>query len=145
MLFLGFEDVFEQLAAHVIAEPLAIGDPGLEVGNRGHFQAQIAIQRLARALTDQQLAELLQVRQAVEEQDALDEPVGVLHLVDRLLVLVLGEFRVTPVPVHARMQEILIDRGQFVVQRLVEVADDLRIAFHFCSLPVRAQRGTNRL
>ena len=56
--------------------------------------------------------------------------IGVLHLVDRFLVLVLGELLVAPVLVHAAMQEILVDRGELVVQRLVEVLDDFGVALH---------------
>src|SRR3546814_18740617 len=60
----------------------------------------------------------------------LEQPIGVLHLVDRLLVLVLGQLGVAPVPVHAGMQEILVDRGQLVVEHLVEKLDDLGITLH---------------
>ena len=57
-----------------------------------------------------QLAEILQVRQALEEQDAFDDDVGVLHLVDRLAVLVVAQLVEAPVLQHPRMQEILVDR-----------------------------------
>jgi hypothetical protein len=31
---------------------------------------------------------------------------------------------------HAGVQEVLVDRGELVLQELVEFSDDLRIAFH---------------
>jgi hypothetical protein len=70
--------------------------------------------------------------QPLEEQDALDQPVGVLHLVDRLLLLVLLQLLQAPVAEHAGVQEVLVDRGELVIERLVEVLDDFRVAFHAC-------------
>jgi hypothetical protein len=35
-----------------------------------------------------------------------------------------------PVPHHAGMQEVLVDRGELVLQQLVELGDDLWIALH---------------
>src|SRR6185312_13601668 len=61
---------------------------------------------------------------------ASDQAVGVLHLVDRLGALVLGQLLVAPVVVHPAMQEVLVDRDQFVAQHLVEVLDDLGVALH---------------
>src|SRR5690606_35891963 len=63
-------------------------------------------------------------------QDPLGQGIGVLHLVDRFLVLVLCEFVQAPVLQHFGMQEVLVDRGQLVVERLVEELDDLCVAFH---------------
>src|SRR5690606_27307251 len=77
-----------------------------------------------------QLAQRLEVRQPLEEQDAVRQLVGVLHLVDRFLVLVLGEIFEAPVLQHLGVQEVLVDRGELVVERLVEVLDDLGIALH---------------
>src|SRR5690606_941918 len=101
---------------------------------------QVALQRLARALADAQLAQRLEVRQALEEQDALGQPVGVVHLLDRFLVLVLGQLLEPPVLQHLGVQEVLVDRGELVVQGLVEVLDVLRVAFH----RVRAGAGDAR-
>ena len=35
-----------------------------------------------------------------------------------------------PVVQHARVQEVLVDRGELVLQRLIEKVQDLRITFH---------------
>jgi hypothetical protein len=53
-----------------------------------------------------------------------------LHLVDGLVVLVLAEFLQAPIFVHARMQEVLVDGDQFVTKNLVQVLNDLLVAFH---------------
>src|SRR5699024_4422904 len=40
------------------------------------------------------------------------------------------QFLVAPVAVHARVQEILVDRGQLIGERAVEKLDDLGVALH---------------
>src|SRR5690606_22967434 len=65
-----------------------------------------------------------------EKENALDQAISVLHLVDRFLVFDLGELVEPPVPEHAGMQEILIDGRQLELQRLVQIFDDLGVALH---------------
>ncbi len=81
-------------------------------------------------LADQQLAQVLQVGEAFEEQNTLDQFIGVLHLIDGFVVLVVGQFLQPPVLVHSRMQEVLVDGNQLIAQDFVEHLDDFRIAFH---------------
>ena len=97
---------------------------------RGHLERQVALERFLHVLADAQLVQVLQVRQALEEEDARDQRVGMLHLVDRLVVLVVAELRIAPVPEHAGVQEVLVDRGELVGQHRVEVAKHLGIAAH---------------
>jgi len=85
------------------------------------------------------------VGQALEEQDALDQLVGVLHLVDRLVILVLAELLQPPVLVHARVQEVLVDGHQLVAEDLVQVLDDLLVAFHDRSCRVAVRLVTSNL
>ena len=49
------------------------------------------MQDLLDVLADAQAAEHLEIGQAVEEQDALGELVGMLHLVDQFVALEFGE------------------------------------------------------
>jgi hypothetical protein len=77
---------------------------------------------------------------AAEEEDALDQRIGVLHLLDRFLVFVAAELGDAPVPQHARMQEVLVDGGQLVGELGVQVLDDLGIAQHRGS-PSRARHS----
>src|SRR5690606_12587263 len=120
VLFLGLEDLGEQVTADVVADRLAVGDRLAQQGQGVQLQRQVALEDLARTLADAQLAQRLEVRQSLEEQDPLGEHVGVLHLVDGFLVLVLGQFLQAPVLQHLGVQEVLVDRGQLVVERLVE-------------------------
>src|SRR5262245_25266129 len=50
-----------------------------------------------------------------------------LHLVDRLISLHGSELAETPFAQHLRVQKVLIDRGQLVLQHPVEVLDDLLV------------------
>jgi len=54
----------------------------------------------------------------------------VFHFVDRLVVLVLCELSETPILVHLRVQEVLVDRYKLVVEDFVEVANNVGVAFH---------------
>src|SRR5271170_2626492 len=53
-----------------------------------------------------------------------------LHFVDRCLALVPTELGQAPVDKHSGMQEILVDRSQFVGKNGVEVPDDLDVTLH---------------
>lgn len=130
MLFFRLQDVLQQVAADVVVHLLAMHDGFAQVLGRLQLQVQVALQHFLGVLADQQLAEVLQVGQAFEEQDALDELVGMLHLVDRLVVLVGAEALQAPVVPHARVEEVLVDRDQLVAEDLVEVLDDFLVAFH---------------
>ena len=130
MLLLAGEDILEQLPRHVIADRLAVLDGITQVRLGAAFEPQIAAEDFLRVLADQQLAEILQVGKALEEQDPLDQLVRMFHLVDGLVVLMLGQPFKAPVPVHARVQKILVDGRQLVLQDLVEVFDYPGVAFH---------------
>jgi hypothetical protein len=133
VLFFRLQDVLEQFARDVVGHLFAIRDRLPQVRMRLHFQLQVAVQRFLHALADQQLAQVLQVGQPIQEQDALDELVGVLHLIDRFLVRVLAEALEPPVLEHAGVQKILVDGRQFVFQNDVEVAQYGCVTLHVSS------------
>src|SRR3569833_4408312 len=117
------EDFGEDQARDIVLREFALLDAVDERPAAAGLDVQVGLQALADRLADLQLVQVLQVRQAVEEQDALDELVGVLHLADRLVVGDLAEAAEAPVVVHPRMQEVLVDRGQLVGQRLIQEPD----------------------
>src|SRR5262249_10292161 len=65
-----------------------------------------------------------------EEDDAGDEVVGVAHLLDRFLAPLLGEVAVAPIVQEPVMQPVLVDGGELVPERLVEIVDDGCVAAH---------------
>src|SRR5204862_8175821 len=83
---------------------------------------------------DAQLHRLGQVRSGVEEQNALDQLVGVLHLVNRLLLDEVAELGVMPVFAHFSMKKILIDGRKFFTKRFLQRSNNFGIAFHVSSL-----------
>ena len=97
---------------------------------RRGLELEIGLQALGHRLADRQLSEVLEVGQAVEQENALDQLVGVLHLANRLFVDLLAESLEAPVLHHAGVEEVLIDRRQLVLQELVQFGDDLWIALH---------------
>jgi hypothetical protein len=92
--------------------------------------AQIAGQNFGHVLANHQLAQVLQVGQAVEHENAVHQHVGVLHLADGFVVLLLGQLAKAPVLEHAVVHEVLVDGGQFVLELGLQVANDLWVAFH---------------
>src|ERR1051325_7801712 len=97
---------------------------------RREFRSEIAIEHLFDGLTDVEWVEHLHVGKAIEEDDALDELVRVLHLLDRFLAPLFGERLVAPVVEQAVVQPILVDGGQLVPQPPVEELDDARLTAH---------------
>src|SRR5689334_20272617 len=91
---------------------------------------EVGLQRFERIFPDQQLAQVLEVRQPLEKENALDQSVGVLHLVDRFFFLVLFQLVQPPIAEHAGVQEVLIDGSELVEQHLVQVLHHLGVALH---------------
>jgi hypothetical protein len=54
------------------------------------LQAQVAGQGFRHVLADLQLAQVLQIGQAVEHEDAVHQRVGMLHLADGFLIFLLA-------------------------------------------------------
>lgn len=99
------------------------------------FERQVALDDFLRVLANVQLAEFLQVGQAFHKKNALDQAIGVFHLVDGFAVFVLVQLLQAPVFVHPRVQEILVDGGEFVLERPVEVEQNLIVALYgYCSV-----------
>src|SRR5262249_46180626 len=94
------------------------------------LELQVGFQHLLGILADAELAQVLQIWQPLEHEDALDQSVGVLHLLDRLVVLALAEALEAPLAVHARVQEVLVDRRELARELAVELLDHLLVAFH---------------
>src|ERR1700733_4391144 len=68
MFFLAFLDVHQQLASDEVSDRFAVCDGVVVERMRGHFALQIAQQDLFYILADEQLAEILQVRQSFQEK-----------------------------------------------------------------------------
>src|SRR5208337_1597363 len=72
VFFLALLNVHQQLAGHVVLDGFAMRDRGGVQRMRRHFTLQVALQYLAHVLADEQLAEVLKIRQSLKEQNALD-------------------------------------------------------------------------
>src|SRR5579863_9050098 len=114
------QDSRQELLASVVANVAAKLDALVELRDRLRLEGGVVSEDLDHGLPDRKLAQLLQIGQAIEKEDALHELVGVLHLVDRLLVNLLAEVLVTPVQAHLGVEEVLTDGGQLAGQDFVE-------------------------
>ena len=86
VLLFVFEQAFEEFARRVVA--LFAGDAdGVVVERHGaDLQLEIALQLFLDVLADGELHRIGQIGRGIEEEDALDQDFGVLHLVDGLLL-----------------------------------------------------------
>ena len=89
--FLVLHQLLEQIARDVVARAVAMGRRLLVERARRNLGLEIAIEHFLDVLADVQRIEHLHVGKAVEEDDAVDQLVGVLHLLDRFLAPLLGE------------------------------------------------------
>ena len=135
MGFLLAEHALEQVAGAVVPGGTAGFDASVEPLHRVVLDLQIELELLGDGLAHADLAIALQVRQPLQVQDALDQLVGVLHLLDALLADPLVQAAVSPVLAEAGMEKVLVDRGQLGRQHVVEQRDDLLVAFHAPGLP----------
>src|SRR5262249_13404349 len=81
------------------------------------------------------------VGDALQEEDALGQVAGVLHLADGFLVILLRETVVSPVLAHLGVQEVLVDADELAGEHVVQRLDDLLAPLHAPSEGARlAQR-----
>jgi hypothetical protein len=99
-------------------------------GMKTSFVLKVAVQALGRVFANQELAQVLQIGQAFQEKNALNQLVRLLHDPNGLLVIIVVQLFQSPVPEHAGMEKILVDGREFILESLVQHAQDLRIAFH---------------
>src|SRR3546814_3450940 len=79
MMLLAFEDVGEQVAAHIVAHALAMGDSVLEQRDRLFLKREVGLQYFLDRFADAQPAEQLEVGKPAQKEDAVRQLVGMLH------------------------------------------------------------------
>src|SRR4051794_21447180 len=140
--FLVGRKPFVQKLRHPIIDRIAIRRRLQIKPTRFNFGGKIAAQNLFDVLAHPEGIEHLHVRETVQEEDAIDKAIGVLHFLDRFLAPFLGEILVTPVIEDAIMQPILIDGCEFAAQSAIEIFDNLCVSAHVRS-SARLDRGGN--
>lgn len=74
------------------------------------FGREIRLERFLEVLADPQRIQLLQVGMAFQEDDPLDQPIRVVHFLDRSAARLVGDLAEAPVLLQPVMQPILTDR-----------------------------------
>jgi hypothetical protein len=139
-VFLAVEYLAQQVARAEIADRFAMDDGGAQIVQPPLLKLQVAVENFGDILADQKLLQILQIGQTVEKEDPLDQPIGVLHLIDGFLMLMLAKLGDTPIVQHPRMQKILVDGRQLVLEDLVEVLKNRRVAAHCLVLQMYDRR-----
>jgi hypothetical protein len=104
--------------------------PPVEAVDGRVLELDVELQLLGDGLAHAHRVEALHVGDAVEVEDAVDDDVGVLHLVDRLVAAVLAEAAVPPVVAHLGVDEVLVDRRQLRREDVVQDVEDLGVSLH---------------
>src|SRR6185437_10736790 len=108
VVFLVGDDALEQGCAGGVLLLAAHDDAGLEAVQHLVLDRQVGFELLAQRLTDAQREEALVVRQAVQQQDAVGNRLGMPHLVERFSAGVAGQLGEPPVLLHLGVQEVLV-------------------------------------
>src|SRR4051794_3012052 len=130
MVLFALEHLFEHVARAVVPAVEALADAPVEPVDRLPLEVERKGQLLADGLADPDRSQSLEIRYAVEVEDALDEVFGILHLVDRFVVEALRQAVVAPVRAHLRVDEVLVDRGQLAREHLVQQLGDAGVTLH---------------
>ncbi len=112
------QQLLEQVHAHIVLFFAAAGARLHVEGAGAVLGLQVAFEHLLDVLADHQGVDVLQIGKALEEDDAHDELVGVLHLLDGFLALLLGELGEAPIVEQTVMQPVLVDGGELVFSAL---------------------------
>jgi hypothetical protein len=109
-------------------------------GARLQFGLQVAIEHGLHGLPDMKGFQRLHIGRSIEEDDAFDKLVCMLHLFNRFLAPRLGQHFVAPIVEQTVMQPVLVYRGELVSERSIEVFDNFFIAHHALLLFAGATR-----
>src|ERR1035441_8388083 len=102
--FLIFQEPLEEFARCVVALIPSDLNRSVVHRHRVQFQLEIALDLLLDILPDVDVQQLGHAGRRIEEQNSLDEYLGVLHLVDGLLLDERSELVVLPVLTHLRVR-----------------------------------------
>ena len=130
MAFLIGQQFLEQVLGDIVAKFLAELAARLISLAGIIFARQVGLEHFLDGLADAQRRDALQVRMTLEEDDALDKPVGVMHLLDGFRALLGGEALIAPIVQKSEVNPVLVDRAKFEKEGLVKPLDDLCFAFH---------------
>src|SRR5262245_4107045 len=117
------EDLLQELAGSVVALLAAETDRVIQALAGFELELEVELMLLHRLFADLDRIQALHVGNTVEQKDPMDDLIGMLHLLDRLLALLRGQLLISPVLAHLRVNEILVDRGELRSEDRVQRLD----------------------
>lgn len=97
---------------------------------RFDFRRQITAQNFLDSLADAQGIKHLHIWEPIEEENAIDKAIGVLHLLNGFLAPLFGETLVASIVENAVVEPVLVDCRQFAAQASIEIVEYLGVAAH---------------
>ncbi|MNN17184.1 hypothetical protein D3C81_1303580 [compost metagenome] len=130
MVFLGVTQLRDQdVAAHVIPLRFAQLHTGGQIGAHLVFHLKILLQHLHHRHARLETVRT-HVRVAAQEQDATQQRIGVLGLLLHFVANALVQRMQALILVATGMDEVLVTRGQFAAQQLLQAFNDFGFALH---------------
>jgi hypothetical protein len=142
VLLLVAHHLLEDGRRAVVAELVALLGRGVELRHRRLLAVEGQPQHLLGLFADADRVELLHVGVTVEQQDPVDQCVGVAHLVDGQVVEDLAQAREAPVVEHPRMQEVGVGDGELEGEGVVEQIHHARANWLHLQPPVPMGQGS---
>src|SRR5260364_10549 len=105
MLFSIVENGREKIARHKIAHRFAIRNGLLATGLRRLLKFYITAQNFGNVFANEQLVQILKIRQTIKHKNTLNQLVRMFHFANRLLIFTLSQFFKSPVLVHSGVQK----------------------------------------
>ena len=117
---LDLQEVLEQLAGSVVGLFRGHPDGAIVHGHGVDFELQIALNLGLHVWSHGKLHRFRHAGGGVQEENPLDQRLGVLHFLDGRLLGMLAEPVVVPVVAHLGMEKVLVHGGQFFFERLIQ-------------------------
>ena len=136
----GFEDVARGIVQHLAGQH----DGLVVLPDRIELQGVVVVHLLGDLRADVHVVEVGYDGRALQEQDALDEALGMLHLGDRALLEIFAQAGVAPVLGHLGMHHVLVDGGQLAGKQTVQRVDKFLVSFHGSAPSIRTMIGRIR-
>ena len=130
MAFLVGDQLFEEVLRDIVANTVTVVARLFVEGACVMLSGEVTFKGFLGILPDPQGIQLLQVRMTLEEDDAVDQLVRVVHFLNAFCAGFGCQFAQSPILLQAVVYPVLVNRSQFAAQSCVQVLDDLCVAFH---------------
>ena len=114
------ENLGQEIRGSLIFDLARQGDGVVVGGHSSHLSLFVARDDINDRAADMDRVEIGNRRCALQEENAADQPLSVVHFINGLSLDGLVQLPVSPIIAHLGMHHVLVDGGQLVREELVE-------------------------